>query len=85
MPSTRTLVRLYNEGEQQAMDRGQEHDMREAILIIYEARFGSMGDELRTALDLVRGEGVLLGLVAITATCSHEEAVAAVRQAGGAI
>lgn len=65
------------------MDRGQEDDMREAIMIIYEARFGSMGDELRDALDLVHGEGVLLGLVAIAATCSHEDAVAAVRRAAG--
>lgn len=66
------------------MDSGQEHDLREAILIIYEARFGTMNDELRAALDLVRGDGVLLGLAAIAATCSHEEAIAAVRQASGA-
>jgi hypothetical protein len=84
MMSIRAFVRRYNEGEQQAMDRGQEHDLRETFLIIYEARFGTMGDELRAALDLVRGEGVLLGLVAIAATCSHEEAIAAVRQASGA-
>jgi hypothetical protein len=65
------------------MDPGEEHDLREAITIIYEARFGSMGDELRDALELVHGEGVLLGLVAIAATCSHEDAVAAVRRAAG--
>lgn len=67
------------------MNPGQEEDLREAIMIIFEARFGSMGDELRGALAGVHGEGVLLGLVAIAATCSHEEAVAAMRQAGGAI
>jgi hypothetical protein len=66
------------------MARGQEEDLREAIMIIYEARFGTMGDDLRAALDMVRSEGVLLGLAAIAATCSHEEAVAAVRQASGA-
>ena len=59
--------------------------MREAIMIIYEARFGTMGDELRGALDGIHGEGVLLGLAAIAATCSLEEAIAAMRQAGGAI
>jgi hypothetical protein len=85
MMSMRAFVRRYNVREQQGMDPGQEHDLREAILIIYEARFGSMGAELRAALDLVRGEGVLLGLVAIAATCSHEEAIAAVHQAGGVI
>ena len=63
------------------MDRGQEQDMREAITIIYEARFGTMTDDVRAALDLVHGDGVLLGLVAIAATCSHEEAIAAVLQA----
>jgi hypothetical protein len=67
------------------MDPGQEQDMREAIMIIYEARFGTMGDELRGALAGVHGEGVLLGLAAIAATCSHEEAIAAMRLAGGAI
>lgn len=67
------------------MASGQEEDMREAIMIIYEARFGTMGDDLRAALDTVRGEGVLLGLAAIAATCSHEEAIAAVRQASGAV
>jgi hypothetical protein len=67
------------------MVRGQEELMREAIMIIYEARFGTMGDELRAALAGVRGEGVLLGLAAIAATCSHEEAVAAMHQAGGTI
>jgi hypothetical protein len=67
------------------MDRGQEEDLREAIMIIYEARFGAMGDELRAALEVAHGEGVLLGLAAIAATCSHEEAVAALRQAGGAV
>lgn len=59
--------------------------MREAITIIFEARFGTMGDELRAALAGVRGEGLLLGLAAIAATCSHEEAIAAMRQAGGVI
>lgn len=65
------------------MDRGQEHEMREAILIIYEARFGIMEDELRAALAHVRGEGMLLGLAAIAATCSRDEAIAAVLRAGG--
>jgi hypothetical protein len=85
MALMRTLVRLYNVGETQAVARGQEELMREAIMIIFEGRFGTMGDELRIALAVVRGEGVLLGLAAIAATCSHEEAIAAMRQAGGII
>jgi hypothetical protein len=65
------------------MEHGPEQELRESIAIIYGERFGAMPDALRAALDHVRGEGVLLGLLAITALSPRDEADAALHRAAG--
>jgi hypothetical protein len=77
---------IYDEWDrrvcQQALRLGLEvglgEGLRRALLISYQARFGSVSEPLREAVELTEDEDTLLGWVPLFTTGSIEEIAAAV-------
>ena len=87
MQYTEALERLYAEWEQRVKDQGREQGLkalRNSIINLYQARFGSMPEDLRAALTRIMKEETLEGLVTVTGTRSPEDVSAAVRAAASA-
>ena len=75
MEYTDQLERIYADWQSQTLQR--------AFVSGYEARFGTMPDELRATLGRVHGERTLIELIAILTSRTHEDIVAALQQAAG--
>ena len=73
MEYTDQLERIYADWQSQTLQR--------AFVSGYEARFGTMPDELRATLGRVHGERTLIELIAILTSRTHEDIVAALQQA----
>ena len=80
MQYTETLERLYARWEQRV--KGQ--NTRDNIIRLYEARFGSMPEDMREALARIREEARLERLLIVTGTGALEDVSVAVREAASA-
>jgi hypothetical protein len=89
MQYTEKLERLYAEWEQrvkrqgleQGLELGREQATRDNIIRLYQARFGSMPEDMREALARIREEAGLERLLIVTGTGALEDVSAAVREA----
>jgi hypothetical protein len=85
MQYTETLERLYAEWEQRVKEQGREQATRDNIIGLYQARFGSMPEDMRAALTRIRDEdGLRRLLIVIGTTRALEDVSTAVREAAGA-
>jgi hypothetical protein len=65
-------------GLEKGLEQGLEQGMRELLVGTYEARFGTMGEELRAALDATADVATLRRWGALFATAAEREIAAAV-------
>jgi hypothetical protein len=83
MKYTETLERLYAEWEQRVRERGLKA-LRNSVINLYQARFGSMPEDLRVALTRIMDEERLEALVTVTGTRTPEDVTTAFREAASA-
>jgi hypothetical protein len=92
MQYTEKLDRLYaaweqrvkRQGLEQGLEQGRELAMRSNIIDLYEVRFGSMPEDMRTALARVQDPEALRRILIVTGTRTAKDVSEAVREADGA-
>lgn len=76
--------RVRQQALKQGREEGREQGLRRALVSSYQARFGSVPEPLRAALELTEDEDTLLGWVPLFTTGSVEDIAAAVLGPGAA-
>lgn len=80
----RVRQQARQQGLKQGLEQGEERGLRRALLSSYQARFDTMPEPLRAALEATEDEDTLLGWVPLFTTGSVEEIAAAVLGPGAA-
>lgn len=70
--------KMYDEWERDVFARGSEHNARQAITDIYEARFGAVPAALQAAIDAMTDISTLRRWTTLVATATSDEIAAAV-------
>lgn len=75
---------IYDKWDREVRQRSREGALRAALAASYGARFGTVPEPLRAALEATEDEHTLFGWVPLFATGSIEDIVAAVLGPGAA-
>ena len=77
---TQDIVETWRrEAIQEGIERGIERGAARALIDVYEARFGAIPEELRTAIEATHDESSLYGWVKLAVTRSADELAIAIR------
>jgi flagellar biosynthesis/type III secretory pathway protein FliH len=67
------------EGREQGIKQGREQGVAHSLVAVYEARFGTMSEDLRAVVEDTEDEPTLLTWLRLAGTCSADEIATVIR------